>query len=64
METMVLLGAEQLVSAMHSLRDVAQTIDRASGNCDNALKQHQAFMDDWLLRFQGIIDAALKEQKK
>lgn len=55
METMVLVGAEQLTSALHSLRDVAHTIQQAVSAQEYALTQHQAFMNDWLSRFEQIL---------
>jgi hypothetical protein len=58
METMVLMGAEELSRAMYSLREVAEKMQQAAGSYEFAVQQNQRFMDDWLQRFEEAIKGA------
>ena len=55
MESMVLMGAEQVGRAGHNMSSAAEQMNRAAGQIDEALRQHQRFLDDWLLRFEALI---------
>lgn len=50
-----LLGAEQVQSAANSMNHAADTMLRAAGNMDEALRSHQRFMDDWLERLAALL---------
>jgi hypothetical protein len=51
-----LLGAEQVQSAAHTMREAASQMQSAASSTDYALQNHQRFMDDWLQRFEAAID--------
>jgi aromatic ring-opening dioxygenase catalytic subunit (LigB family) len=55
-----LIGAEDVRSAGHTMSSAAQEMQRAAGNISHALEMHQRFLDDWLLRFQSIVDDKLQ----
>ena len=52
-----LLGAESVQSAGYTMRDAALNMSRAAGAFDDVLRRHQLFMDDWLNRFEAIMEA-------
>lgn len=56
METVHLIGAEDVRSAGNTISGAADEMKRAAGNIDYALQQHQRFMDDWLQRFEAVVD--------
>lgn len=58
MESMVLVGAEQLSSAMYSLRSTAERMQQASASYEYAIQRQQQFMDDWLQRFEAVLNAS------
>lgn len=53
---MTLMGAEQVQSAGHAMSAAADRINQAASNLYGAFEQHQRFLDDWLLRFQGAVE--------
>lgn len=50
-----LMGAEQVQSAANTMRSAADTMSSAAGNMAYALEQHQRFLDDWLVRLDGVL---------
>jgi len=52
-----LLGAEQVQSAARQMASAADEMRRAAGSIDDSLRSHQRFLEDWLLRFQQILEA-------
>jgi orotate phosphoribosyltransferase len=62
MDSIHLSGADDVRSAGHSMRGAAEqissaamTIDSAACMIRQALDQHQAFLEDWLRRFELIV---------
>lgn len=55
METMVLMGSEDVRRAAGQMQDAAQTIGNAASSIEFALRQHQQFLDDWLARFADVL---------
>lgn len=51
-----LLGAEQVQNAGYAMKSAAEQMIRAAGYQQEALQQHQRFMDDWLSRFEAAIE--------
>lgn len=51
-----LMGAEQVQSAGVAMRDAAQTMVRAAGEVGYHFDKHQRYMDDWLQRFEYLIE--------
>lgn len=52
-----LMGAEQVQSAARTISAAADTMRSAASEMDSALDRHHRFMDDWLQRFQGVLEA-------
>lgn len=52
-----LLGAEQVQSAASRMVGAADSIRQAASNMDDVLQRHQRFMDDWLLRYQQLLES-------
>lgn len=50
-----LLGAEDVRSAASTMSSAAREMLQAGSNIDDALRQHQRFMDDWLSRFEQVL---------
>jgi len=55
-EYITLLGAEQVQSAARTMANAADEMRHAAGNIDEALRSHQRFLDDWLIRFQQAME--------
>ena len=62
-EYTTLIGAEDVSRAGHNIAGAADTISRASANMENALHQHELFLDDWLERFEEALDRNGEEKK-
>lgn len=59
METVILIGAEDVRSAGVSIQSAASEIQRAASSFDSTAQTFRLFLDDWLLRFEEV----LKENK-
>lgn len=55
MESINLLGSEEVQSAANTIMSAAQEMSRAAGCLDYALLQQRQFMDDWLMRLEDIM---------
>lgn len=55
MDCMTLMGAEDVRSAGNRISAAADTMRRAASNMDEALRNHQRFLDDWLMRFENVV---------
>ncbi len=53
-----LLGAEDVRRAGSLMQSAADDMRCAASNMSSALEQHQRWMDDWLSRFQQVIETA------
>ena len=60
METMMLLGAEDITRAGREIRDAAERMANVSSNIQLVFEAHQRFLDDWLCRFEAATEP--KEQ--
>lgn len=54
---MTLIGAEQVQSAGHTMRSAADDMRQAASQIDEAFHRQRLFMDDWLMRLEGILTA-------
>ncbi len=52
-----LLGAEGVANAGHAMERAATEIKNAALSMEHSLSQHERFMDDWLNRFEAILQA-------
>lgn len=52
MNTVTLLGTEEVSSAARRMVDAANEMSGAAGRIEYALSQHQRFLDEWLTRFE------------
>lgn len=57
-----LLGAEQVQSAANTMRSAADTMGCAANNMSDVLDRNQRFMDDWLLRFETVLNTVAGQQ--
>lgn len=64
MDSVYLVGHEAVSSAASSIRSSAEQIQRAAGSIEHSLFQHQRFMDDWLQRFEQIVDKMVASNKE
>jgi phosphoribosylpyrophosphate synthetase len=56
MRDLVLIGADDVRSAGGTIARAAETMSSAASTISSALEQHQRFMEDWLQRFEFVID--------
>lgn len=57
-EHVTLLGADDVRSAGYTMQSAAEEMKRAAATIDYALERHHRFMDDWLSRFEQILNTA------
>lgn len=57
MQTVILIGAEDVSRAGYVIRDAAQTMSGAASTMSESLERHQRFMEDWLDRYIKLIEA-------
>lgn len=57
-----LVGAEDVRRAACAISSAARDMCRAAGSIDEALRNHQRFLDDWLQRFEAALATRLEGQ--
>lgn len=55
-----LLGAEQVQSAANMMKHAAEEMLRAAGYLDDVMQRNQRFMDDWLARFEAVLNTTAR----
>ena len=63
METIFLVGSEEVKNAGYSIARAAESMGYTSGNMQVVLEAHQRFLDDWLLRFETILEARSNRER-
>ena len=58
METIFLMGSDDVRQGGNAARDAGQEMRRAAGQIEFALQQHQRFLDEWLGRFEDVLSKA------
>jgi hypothetical protein len=53
-----LLGAEQVQNAASYMRSAAEEMTRAATWMEESLQRQRNFMDDWLARFEQVLNAS------
>ena len=53
-----LQGSEDVRRAGSAMEGAAETMRSAANQIDETLRQHRIFLDEWLLRFEQVLDAA------
>ena len=56
MNTMYLVGTEEVQRAAQSMRVAADTMRAAADNLDSSLERHRQYLDEWLVRLEAAID--------
>jgi len=56
-----LIGAENVRSAGNSMVSAVRDMQRAASSIEYSLSRHQRFFDDWLMRFQEMLEERIKE---
>lgn len=51
-----LLGAEDVKRAGHEMRQAAEQMQRATSEMAELLRMNQRWMDEWLERFQAVLE--------
>lgn len=57
-----LLGAEDVKKSGHEMSSAAHEMQRSIGYLDDVLNRHQRFMDDWLQRFEAVLENAGRDK--
>jgi hypothetical protein len=60
MEFIHLSGAETVLDAANAMRCAAEDMKKAANNMEQVLFSNQRFLDDWLNRFEDIMQAKEK----
>jgi hypothetical protein len=55
MDNIHLIGADDVRAAGNSIRGAAEVMSSAALTIDGALERHQRFLDDWLVRFEAVM---------
>lgn len=50
-----LLGADDVRSGGYAMERAAADINRAAGNFEAVFERHHRFMEDWLQRFEAVV---------
>jgi len=61
MDSIHLLGAEEVTRASSRIESAAEQFSRAALGQQEALQQHQRFLDDWLLRLEEVMKLERKK---
>lgn len=56
MDMVHLIGAEQVKNAGHNMQAAATDMQNAASWMIEAFQQHQRFLDDWLARFEAVLE--------
>jgi len=56
MERVYLTGTEDVVRSAHMIRGAADSMLAAGNGIGSALAEHQRFLNDWLIRFQQVVE--------
>jgi hypothetical protein len=56
MDSIYLHGSEDVSRAAGTMRSAAETMTHVASSISFTLEQHQRFMDDWLYRFQQVLE--------
>lgn len=64
MDQMMLIGAETVQSAGHTMQRAADTMLHAANVISESLLQHQRWSDDWLLRLASVLEDAIAVQRQ
>ena len=56
MESIYLMGSEDVRSAANTMRSAAEEMNRAASYFQSVVEQQQRFMDDWLDRLQTAME--------
>ena len=62
-EYITLLGAEQVQQAANSMREAASQMQRAADYMNDTAERQRRFMDDWLARFEEVLERQSVKQK-
>ena len=55
METMRLIGAEQVQGAGYVMERAAERMSQAAASIDTDFERHRRWMDEWLARFEAAV---------
>ena len=61
METIYLVGTEQIQNAASSMRQAAHEMQSAAAEIQSAFEMHQRWADQWLADFRDIMEKSVKE---
>jgi acyl-CoA thioesterase len=60
MNTMLLVGAEEVSRAASRMQDAAEKMTQAAASLDHSLEMQRRFMDDWLNRLADALKGGEK----
>lgn len=60
MDTITLIGAEDVRAAGRNVQGAAQEMKAAASYIEDSLERHRRFLDDWLQRLEIVLVAGKK----
>lgn len=60
-EYMHLIGAEDVRSAASTMSSAASEMSRAASSISYSLEAHQTFLNDWLVRLEGMLSDRISD---
>lgn len=58
MDSIHLIGAEDIRSAGYTMQHAADSMRQAASAIEDTFQQYRRFMDDWLSRFEAALEKA------
>jgi len=62
MESIHLFGAEEVANAGRAISRAASEMTNVASSIEGSLQMHQRFLDDWLFRFENMLEEKMKEK--
>jgi hypothetical protein len=63
-EDILLIGSEEVMRGGHAMQDAARQMANVSSNIQLVLEAHQRFLDDWLLRYEQVLETDRAERAR
>jgi hypothetical protein len=56
MDSIQLIGSDDVRRAGHNIQSAAEDMKRAADIIDSALMTHRQYLEDWITRFEQVIE--------
>ena len=59
-----LIGSEQVSTAGHNMMRAAEVMSNVSSNMQLVFEEHQRFLDDWLRRYEEVVERQIAKENR